>query len=271
MMKISNNIEVFPGSPNVLFYDKRILIDLGGNNSEVKLDAEVQLATHGHADHIAGLFRSAKKKFLPIEDYCTLNMIGRHMLTYGFSAVQSPLFSYDLIKDELKLIFTENITEGGEIQIIKTPGHTAGHVSYLVDDTLYCGDTFFGEKVLQNFVFPFYNDFWRSMDSIEKIKDIASSVNHIIISHGPVLSKERMIKLMEFNLEYGKKLVNDIKEIIKGNELTAEEVVIKVMEKRGKKEIQPVSVALNSVTAKSILSEISKDISVKEKGLVFKI
>ncbi|BDC19379.1 MBL fold metallo-hydrolase [Acidianus sp. HS-5] len=263
-MKLSKNVEVIPGSPNTLVYDGRIIIDQGGKNANLPINAEVQLATHGHMDHIAGLFKKAKIKFLPKEDYWSLNIIGRRAITYGFSAKNSRIFTYDLIKDELKDEFSDT-----EVEKIKLPGHTPGHVAYKIDNVLYCGDALFGQKVLESFIFPFYTDFWTAQESLEKLRDLMKSVDFIIISHGPIYKKEKMIDMLNFNVEYNKKLVEEIKEMIRGNPMTSEEVVVKLMLKRGKNDINPTSVFLNEITAKSILSEIAKNIHVEEKGVTF--
>jgi len=34
--------------------------------------------------------------------------------------------------------------EGVSIQVINVPGHTLGHIAFLIDDALFCGDTLFG-------------------------------------------------------------------------------------------------------------------------------
>lgn len=265
-MKLSKNVEVLPGSPNTLVYNSRVVIDQGGKNANIDIPSEIQIATHGHADHIAGLFKQAKIKYLPKEDYWTLNIIGRHMLTYGFSAKESKLFTYDYIKDNLYETFTDT-----EIEKIHLPGHTPGHTAYIVENTIYCGDAFFGQKVLEHFVFPFYVDFWAAMESLEKLKDLGKSMDNIILSHGPIYPKQKMLELIDYNISYANRLVQEIKDLVQGNEVTAEEVVIKIMLKKGVQNIDPTSVLLNEVTAKSILSEIA-EAKVKEKGgIVFTI
>lgn len=36
------------------------------------------------------------------------------------------------------------VIDGLEVQIIDTPGHTSGHIAYVLWDALFCGDTLFG-------------------------------------------------------------------------------------------------------------------------------
>lgn len=253
-------LEIINGSPNTLIYDGRIVIDQGGKNASLNINSEIQLATHGHMDHIAGLFKKSEKKFIPKEDFWALNIIGRRVMTYGFSSTDSKLFIYDLIKDDLN----ENFSDP-EVEVIKLPGHTPGHSAFLIDNVLYCGDAFFGQRVLESFIFPFYTDFWKAIESLEKIKELIKSVDYVFISHGPVYTDKRKIEdLLNFNLDYDKKLVEKIKNTIQGNEMTAEEVVVKISNK-----LEPANVFLNEIVAKSILVQVSKDIKVTEKGVVF--
>ncbi|AEB95421.1 MBL fold metallo-hydrolase [Metallosphaera cuprina] len=260
-MKLSNSVEVFPGSPNVLVYDRRVVVDLGGKLSSLNLEGEVQLATHGHMDHIAGLLRPSKVKYLPKEDLWALSLLGRRVMTYGFSSKDSPIFTYDLVKDEIS-------TSGDpEVEVIKLPGHTPGHSGYILDNLLYAGDAFFGRKILESFVFPFYLDFWAALDSLQVIKEMMRSLNNVVISHGPIQEKRKMSETLEFNISYAEKLVSWVKDSISYG-ATAEEVVVKLMSKVG--EVRPTNVTLNSITAKSILSQVAKEIRVEERGVVYK-
>ncbi|MCG3110009.1 Hydroxyacylglutathione hydrolase [Metallosphaera sp. J1] len=267
-MKLGKDTEVYPGSPNTLLYDGRIMIDQGGKNASLNLEVEVQLATHGHMDHIAGLLNSSKVRFLPPEDMWALSLLGRRAMTYGFSSGSSPLFTYDLVKVPIS---KDSISTSlpSEIQAIKLPGHTPGHTGYIVGSTLYAGDAFFGNRVLEGFVFPFYVDFWSAMESLSVVKELFKSVDNVVISHGPVYEKRKMEELLEFNIGYGEKLVGWVKDSISQG-ATAEEVVVRIMEKIGKgKEIKPTNVVLNTVTAKSILSQIAKEIRIEARGIVY--
>ncbi|BBL46857.1 hydroxyacylglutathione hydrolase [Metallosphaera sedula] len=262
-MKISKNVEVLPGSPNTLIYEGRVVVDQGGKNSSLNLEAEAQLATHGHMDHIAGLLTNAGKKYLPREDMWALSLLGRRAMTYGFSSAQSTLFTYDLVKEEISV----NSSLPSEVQEVKLPGHTPGHTGYILGNVLYAGDAFFGTRVLEGFIFPFYVDFWSAMDSLKVVKELLGSLDNVVISHGPIYEKRKMVEVLEFNIRHGERLVSWVKEAISQG-ATAEEVVVKVMSK-GTGEIKPTNVILNSITAKSILSQVARDIRVESRGVVY--
>jgi len=82
------------------------------------------LNTHHHRDHTGG------------NDGL---LASRQLRVYGHKSDQARVFG-----------MTNGVDEGDEIQIGELkgkvffiPGHTAGHVAYLFDDNLFCGDTLF--------------------------------------------------------------------------------------------------------------------------------
>ncbi|MEM1599880.1 MAG: MBL fold metallo-hydrolase [Saccharolobus sp.] len=263
-IRLSKNVSVITGSPNTLVYDSIAVIDQGGKNSSLDIKAEIQLATHGHSDHIAGLLKKdAKIKYLPPEDYWSLTLMGRRAMIYGCSSKDSEIFTYDYVKQNLELMDT-NIRIP-EIEIVKLPGHTPGHSGYIIENILYAGDAFFGDKVLQNFSVPFYTDFWAALDSLEIIKELAKSVDNIVISHGPIYSKDKMLRLLEYNIDYFEKLVNKVSNLLT-EEHTVEEIVVML-----KPDISPTNLLLNSITIRSLLLGMDNlEYKVTPKGLSFK-
>lgn len=82
------------------------------------------LATHKHWDHtdgIAGLLKAFPKT--PV---------------YGPFKDQVSLANHDVIEGQM--IHIENFPS---IKVLEIPGHTRGHVAYLIENNLFCGDTLF--------------------------------------------------------------------------------------------------------------------------------
>ena len=82
------------------------------------------LVTHHHADHIGGIQQLLQHFTMPV---------------FGPAQEQIPFI-------------TQPLQECGDLRIdpdfpvfriLETPGHTAGHICYLVENKLFCGDTLF--------------------------------------------------------------------------------------------------------------------------------
>ena len=84
------------------------------------------LATHHHDDHVGGIAR----------------LLERHPGTpvYGPATETIPGRSVALLGGELVQILLPAVT----LEVLSTPGHTLGHVSYYGAGYLFCGDTLFG-------------------------------------------------------------------------------------------------------------------------------
>ncbi|MFV1975956.1 MAG: hydroxyacylglutathione hydrolase [Candidatus Scalindua sp.] len=82
------------------------------------------LITHRHWDHVDGIEQLKQKFDIPVFGPAT----------EFIPCLTTPLNSNDSVNiPELNLDF----------QIIDIGGHTAGHIGYLLDDKLFCGDTLF--------------------------------------------------------------------------------------------------------------------------------
>ncbi|SEL07775.1 hydroxyacylglutathione hydrolase [Colwellia chukchiensis] len=87
------------------------------------------LITHHHADHVGGIEE--------LVAYCQSN--GWPITVYGPKNENIPDRNVAL-SDEDKITLDDL---GFEFSIIGVPGHTSGHIAYLSQDNLFCGDTLF--------------------------------------------------------------------------------------------------------------------------------
>lgn len=142
---------------NYLVYDEdlkcALLIDCAGSNEEIfnfiekeKLNLEYILITHAHFDHCMGL-KEFKQKFPDIK----VLMAKADEELYKNLAMQCDLFGQrrvDGIKIDEFIDETKKIEFCGKrIEIIATPGHSAGSLCYLIEDNLFSGDTLFFEEI----------------------------------------------------------------------------------------------------------------------------
>jgi hydroxyacylglutathione hydrolase len=116
-----------------------------GSIEELDLDLQAILLTHTHFDHVGAVAPVAKATGAPV--YCpklevpVLQDIMSFVPWPGFG----PFESWD----------PEETVEGGErlalagfdIDVIFTPGHSPGHVTYAVEDALFSGDVLFEGSV----------------------------------------------------------------------------------------------------------------------------
>jgi hydroxyacylglutathione hydrolase len=89
-----------------------------------QLNPVAVLITHHHQDHIGGVERLLSQHSMPV---------------YGPSAEQIAVVDKPLtapLKLEVDGAFPA-------IDVLDTSGHTQGHISYLIEDNLFCGDTLF--------------------------------------------------------------------------------------------------------------------------------
>ncbi|WP_440897459.1 hydroxyacylglutathione hydrolase [Amphibacillus sp. Q70] len=115
------------------------------------LDLVAILLTHNHADHTGGIEQILMKyPNTPI---------------YGPQETE-PLNDYVLREGDSFELFDQTVS------VIETPGHTEGHISYLIGDALFCGDALFSAGTGRVFT----GDYQAQYDTLQKFKQLNDSV-----------------------------------------------------------------------------------------------
>lgn len=101
------------------------------------------LLTHGHFDHVGACF-ALSEAGVPI--YCAAaekELVNGENSMYREYGAPMPVFNVKpILKDGDKITLA-----GIEFSVLSTPGHTAGSVTYRVENNLFTGDTLFEDSV----------------------------------------------------------------------------------------------------------------------------
>ena len=109
--------------------------------NELGVEIKYILATHGHFDHVgavAPLKRKLKVEFLAHEEDSFFIEDGENAARRWNVDIEQPPKPDRFIKDGDKIRFGEF-----ELEVLHTPGHSPGGVSFLYDHMLFGGDTLF--------------------------------------------------------------------------------------------------------------------------------
>lgn len=113
-----------PDTRRVLIVDPGDAAPVISAINQQKLLPVAILITHHHYDHIAGLATLTEHYELPVYGPDTESISG---ITHPLS--EQPLLTVD--------------PAFPAITVLDVPGHTTGHIAFLIDDCLFCGDTLF--------------------------------------------------------------------------------------------------------------------------------
>lgn len=177
MIKITENVYSLESSKKFNIFlikgEKNILIDTGfpGNAKKILkeldgIDLDYILITHHDIDHIGNLVEIQEVKncevYAPSED-----------IPYMIGEKSRPGIKRLLAKKLKNIPKAENLKELPEkisdVTVIKTPGHTQGHVCFLYGNVIFLGDLFRNEDSIEliNSKMNFDEDLLR--ESIPKI------------------------------------------------------------------------------------------------------
>lgn len=139
------------------------------------------LLTHGHFDHILGVydlkekFPEAKIVISSEDEICLTSPACSLSDSQGFD--QEPIHADKTVEDGDILTFGSS-----EIRIIATPGHTPGSVCYTIGNTMFSGDTLFCRTCGRTDLFR--GDFQKMRTSILKLGNLSGDFI-VYPGHGP--------------------------------------------------------------------------------------
>ncbi|MCS7122181.1 MAG: MBL fold metallo-hydrolase [Archaeoglobaceae archaeon] len=204
---------------NCILIEDRYLIDSGASFLK-NLKVEVVLNSHWHEDHVT-YNCIAKKVMIHGMDAEAISDRREFDRRYGFEGA-SHLFAKFEFKDVDDTFKGGDFLELGKVyvEIVHTPGHSAGHCCFILDDKIL----FLGDIDLTPFG-PWYgcldcsvNDFIKSIDKIKNLIKERIELRTIVPAHGKVLTREEALTRLE---EYSKILFDrdkKIKEFVKSGE-----------------------------------------------------
>lgn len=151
--------------------------------TEHKLRPVLALNTHGHFDHIAGV------EFLRTTYDIPFAMSGKDAFLLGAAASSARMYGVEVREAPAKIDRDlDSLTEIGfgdtRFEIIATPGHTPGHVSFYEPQskTLFTGDTLFRESIGRTDL-PGGDYSWIMRSIIEKILPLSDETK-VYPGHG---------------------------------------------------------------------------------------
>lgn len=168
------------------------LVDPGGDEDKIDkiihevgdVSIEAVLLTHAHADHIGAVKYYKDKGAKVYLHKADLEKIGSFK-NYGFAlGIKVQPFEVDVVLEGGEKL---NVA-GLDISVIHTPGHSKGGVCYVVEDSIFPGDTIFAASYGR--VDMYDGDFNELKDSIENKLFTLKGNYKLYPGHGPETSLE---------------------------------------------------------------------------------
>ena len=123
-----------------------ILIDVGIDGEDLYLyplkegiTLEAVLLTHGHFDHANGCAELQQKGIKIYIHEADAEKLYTYKGMAAFAGVKLNAFKADEFVEDGETLSLM----GKKINVLHTPGHSKGSVCYVIDDSVFCGDTLF--------------------------------------------------------------------------------------------------------------------------------
>ncbi|WP_010478396.1 MBL fold metallo-hydrolase [Thermococcus zilligii] len=267
--KFGDSAYLYPGSPSTLirvFEGGAVLVDPGhgsGRHKDLKreirklrLDVRAQLATHGHADHIAVAPEIGAPLFVHRFEFSIAESpLNRELLTFGSKAPEGFLVFQFPEGVKVNAVFEWGDELFGT-KAIGLSGHSPGMTGFLDDENglIYAGDSFFGEKLIQSVGVPYLVDPELFKTSIKELHNYVDKGYLLIPSHGKPVGGEEAAELLEFNLKRVDETESLILDLLR-DPMSLDELAFRIMEHYGVA-ITPQKLALNLVPVRAFIAEL---------------
>ncbi len=130
-----------------------VLIDAPEGANEIlrkleteKISLKMILLTHGHCDHIASAAQIARQTgaqvYIHSADLKKLINDNLNLIEYFSLPPTEAVEKAETVEDGQVLTLDEM-----DFEILHTPGHTSGSVCYILNDSMFCGDTLFSGSI----------------------------------------------------------------------------------------------------------------------------
>ena len=268
LRKLGDSAYLYPGSPSTLVRvveGKAVLVDPGhgsGRHKDLRrelrklnLVIKAQLATHGHADHVAVAGRIDAPLFVHRFEFSIAESpLAREVLTFGSRAPRGFLpFSAGEVK-------VHAVFEWGDelfgLKALKLNGHSPGMTGFLDEENgiLYAGDSFFGEKLIGAVGVPYLVDWALFRESLETLLGLAGRGYLLIPSHGRPVKGDGAVETLEFNLNRLEEVEKLALEFLR-KPATVEELALGIMS-HYRVDVTPQKLALNLVPTRALVAEL---------------
>ncbi|WP_258084325.1 MBL fold metallo-hydrolase [Thermococcus thermotolerans] len=287
LRKLGDSAYLYPGSPSTLVRvveGGAVIVDPGhgsGRHKDLKrevrklgLEIKAQLATHGHADHVAVAPRIDAPLFIHRFEFSIAESpLNRELLTFGSKAPEG--FLVFQFSEEVKV---HAVFEWGDVlfglKAIKLNGHSPGMTGFLDEENgiIYAGDSFFGERVIEAVGLPYLVDPELFKASIKELQNYAEKGFLLIPSHGKAVKGEEAIELLDFNRERVEEVESLIPELLR-TPMSIDELALRIMEHYGVKPT-PQKLALNLVPLRAFIAQLYNEEGIEaviDMGLKWRI
>ena len=250
LIHLSGNTYLLRGSPVTIVYSYKetaYLIDPGHGSKRSKqlkqalndLGAEsvVAIITHYHSDHlsITGKINPSNVVSSIQDRLCIEDPKLRILVTFGYPIPPGhPSLPFDAPGVKVTRTVEPGEKIDGILETIPLPGHTPGQIGVATPDSvLYLADSAFGTRVLENYYIPYHLDYDAALGTLYKIRDdYAGEYSKVVFGHGPLVSREEALSIIEENITHHEKVKEEILETAPDRSI--EETVIEVLRKAGK-------------------------------------